>query len=292
MIAYSLTVIATMGLAAGESQAMRTAWIEDMLMLVPPVAFLVADRLRRRQPDAIFPFGRFSAVNAAYLVSSFALIAVGGILLYEGLSTLARGERPTLGSVFVGERQLWTGWLMWAALLWAVAPAVWLGHRLQGPSIALHDRALHGSSEMLKADWQTGLAAAVGVLGIGLGLWWMDAAAAIFVSLSVIHDGVRNSGRAFGALMDRRPMQIADHTRPDDLVERFEEALRLLPGVADAEVRLRESGWLLLGDVVIDTRPGVSEAQDETLYRETAACAARISWRIHDPNVTLRHPLA
>ncbi|MFC4727519.1 cation transporter [Coralloluteibacterium thermophilus] len=288
MIVYGITVIVGMGLAAGESQAMRTAWIEDMLMLVPPIAYLFADRLRRRQPDRIFPFGRFGAVDAAYLVSAFALVAVGGLLLWEGASTLVRGERPSIGSVFVGGHQVWQGWFMWAALLWAVVPAVWLGHLLNGPAKTLHDRSLHGSAEMLKADWQTGVAAAVGVLGIGLGIWWMDAVAALVVASSVVLDGLRNTARAFGALMEHRPMLIGRPDRPDDLVERFETALRALPEVADAEVRLRESGWLLLGEVVLHTREATSPEQDEALYRAVAETAAGLSWRVHDPAVSIR----
>ena len=41
-IFWTLTIIVTMGLVLGQSQTMKTAWIEDTLGLVPPVMFLIA----------------------------------------------------------------------------------------------------------------------------------------------------------------------------------------------------------------------------------------------------------
>ena len=37
-----LSIIAAIYLSAGNSQAMKTAWIEDTLSLIPPIAFLLA----------------------------------------------------------------------------------------------------------------------------------------------------------------------------------------------------------------------------------------------------------
>ena len=40
-IGWTLTYVAALGLAMGSSQAMRTAWIEDLLGLIPPIVFLL-----------------------------------------------------------------------------------------------------------------------------------------------------------------------------------------------------------------------------------------------------------
>ena len=53
----------------------------------------------------------------------------------------------------------------------------------------LSDKVLRADADMNKADWLTGLATAVGVLGIGLGFWWADAVAALVVSISISKDG-------------------------------------------------------------------------------------------------------
>lgn len=56
-IFFLITIAAVMYLTMGSSQAMRTAWIEDVLSLVPPIAFLVAMRFRNHQPTEEYPYG-------------------------------------------------------------------------------------------------------------------------------------------------------------------------------------------------------------------------------------------
>jgi hypothetical protein len=56
----------------------------------------------------------------------------------------------------------------------------------------------------------TGLAesgTAAGVIGVGLGFWWMDPVAAAIVSTSILKDGVQNVGSAIADLIERRPMK-------------------------------------------------------------------------------------
>lgn len=55
---WTLTIIVTMGLVLGQSETMKTAWIEDTLGLVPPVMFLIAAHLERNgSRSRSFPSG-------------------------------------------------------------------------------------------------------------------------------------------------------------------------------------------------------------------------------------------
>ena len=53
-IAYLLTAITAIYFTLGSSQAMRGAWLEDLLSLAPPIAFLVAARIRYKRPNGRF----------------------------------------------------------------------------------------------------------------------------------------------------------------------------------------------------------------------------------------------
>ncbi len=66
-----LTVVA-MAAVMGSSQAMKTAWMEDMLSFLPPLAFLIGARVAARAPDERFPFGYHRAVGVGHLVSGVA----------------------------------------------------------------------------------------------------------------------------------------------------------------------------------------------------------------------------
>ena len=67
-------------LVLGSSQAMKTAWIEDLLSLIPPIAFLLAVRFNTRGPTRRFPYGFHRTVSIAYLCSALALFLMGTYL--------------------------------------------------------------------------------------------------------------------------------------------------------------------------------------------------------------------
>ena len=72
-IGYLITAIAVVYLVLGSSQAMKAAWIEDLLSFVPPIAFLVAARWKGRRATPEFPYGYHRSVSIAFLAASVAL---------------------------------------------------------------------------------------------------------------------------------------------------------------------------------------------------------------------------
>ena len=107
-------VTAMVFLAAGNSQAMKTAWIEDLLSLVPPLAFVAAARFARRRPDEDYVNGRMRAFDITFLVSAVALTGIGLGLVYDGLHALFARTHPAIGGVAVGGTRRWC----WGARNW------------------------------------------------------------------------------------------------------------------------------------------------------------------------------
>src|SRR5256885_2842567 len=64
---------AVMALTLGQSQAMKTAWISDLLSLIPPIALLTAMRFEMRMPSVRFPFGYSRAISVSFLATSSVL---------------------------------------------------------------------------------------------------------------------------------------------------------------------------------------------------------------------------
>ena len=50
---YLVSVVIVMYLVMGASQAMKAAWLEDTLSLIPPLAFLIAAELKSRRAPAM-----------------------------------------------------------------------------------------------------------------------------------------------------------------------------------------------------------------------------------------------
>jgi cobalt-zinc-cadmium efflux system protein len=245
-LAWIATVIPLMYIVMGSSQAMKTVWIEDILGFVPPLAYLLSQRLERKAPTEAYPYG-FARVNSvAFVVSSVALAMMGVYLLVEAIMTLVQAEHPTVGTTRLFGRDIWLGWPMIAVLLWSTIPSMILGRLKLPVAKTINDKVLHTDADMQKADWMTGIAAIGGIIGIGFGLWWADAAAAGFISLGILHDGISDLRSSTAELVDGAPRNLEDVHLSDeakDLKKRLETEY---PGSA---VLLRETGRLIRAQV-------------------------------------------
>ena len=280
-VAAMAAVTVLMYLSAGQSQAMKTAWIEDLLSLVPPAAFLAAAAFSRRPPDEEFVNGRFRAFDITFLVSAVALTGVGLGLVYDGLRALLTREHPSIGSIQVGDQLVWQGWWMMAALVISSIPPVILGRRKLKLARALHLKPLRTDADMNKADWMTGLAGIGGVAGIGLGWWWADAAAALFISVSVLRDGLSNLKYAMRDLHDARP-ETTERGSGDPLVGRVCAAVAALPWVLRCEARLHEEGMRVSG--IVHVWPRDERSLRDRLH-EAERTAREVHWRIDEVTV-------
>lgn len=274
-------VSALMFLAMGGSQAMKTALVEDLLSLVPPIAFLVASRFRRKGVDEEYITGRERAFDVNFLISAVALTGVGLALVYDSLHTLLTATRPVVGSVVVAGHVLWQGWLMMGALLVSAVPPMILGRRKLALAKQLSLKPLHTDADMGKADWMTAAAGIVGVAGIGFGLWWADAVAAIVIAGSILHDGATNLRGAVRDLHDARPQKL-ERDDPDPLPDRLCAEISALPWMDGCGVRLHEEGLHLSGLILLRNRT-LTAAQVE----EVRAIAQAVDWRLDQIDVSI-----
>lgn len=254
-LVYTLTCVAVVYATAGSSQAMKTAWVEDALALIPPLAFLVAVRLARRPPDPDHPYGFHRATGVGHLTAAVALLGVGFLLIEDSAMSLLRAEHPPVGTVQLAGQTFWAGWLMIGAMVYTGVGPVVLGRIKLPLSEQLHDKVLFADAAMQKANWMTGLGTVVGVLGIGIGWWWADAGAALLISLSIVRDGWSNLHHATAALMDQRARTYDDrHQHP--LTREVDRALRGLPWVDDSRSRVRDQGHVFHVESFVRPRSG------------------------------------
>ena len=277
-IAYLISAIVFLYFTLGQSQAMKGAWIEDILSLFPPIAFLIANRFRNREATDRFPYGYHRAVSLAYLFSAVAILLLGSYLGIDSVFKLLKGEHPPIGLVELGDGQIWLGWLMLVALAWSAIPAVILGRLKQPVAAELHDKVLYADSKMNKADWMTACAGMVGVVGIGLGLWWLDAVAAIAIALDIVHDGFRYVRKSMADLADSEPTTY-DESEVHPINAKLREALMRCDWVDEALIRLREEGHVFGGEawVVPNTETALVE-KIEAAHKDLLA----LDWRLHE----------
>ncbi|WP_439488004.1 cation diffusion facilitator family transporter [Algoriphagus sp.] len=280
-IGYLISVIVLMNLVAGSSQAMKTAWIEDALSTLPGIAFLVAGKYFEKPPSKKFPYGFHRTFSIAFLTGSVALFSIGCFLAIDSLMALVKLDRPTIGTIIIFDRQIWMGWMMILVLFYSAIPAMVLGFKKLPLAKKLHNKILHTDADTQKADYQTAVAAIAGVIGIYFGLWWMDSMAALFISVSVIVDGVKNLKNAISDLMDRSPMDVTN-TNPDPLIKEIHHKVLSYPWVEDARIRFREHGQVYFGEVFVKVKTDAT--RDATLEDAKEELQA-MHWKIHDVTI-------
>jgi divalent metal cation (Fe/Co/Zn/Cd) transporter len=245
-IGLSTSIIVVMGLVLGNSQTMKTAWVEDTLGLIPPIVFLVAARFERKRPTRDYRFGFHRVHSLAFLIAAVALTSVGAFLLKDSVMTLVSREHATVGTIHLFGHAMWLGWLMIAAQVYSIVPPLVIGWMELPLSERMQDEVLHTDAKMNKANWQTGAAGIAGIVGLGLGWWWADAAAAAFISVGIIADGWKALRVAAAELVDGMPRELGS-IRPDPEAKRLLRKLQAqYPG---ADIRLRETGRYIHAEV-------------------------------------------
>jgi len=277
-IAYLISTALTVYLTMGNSQAMKTAWFEDVLSLTPSISFLIASRIFMKSPNNEFPYGYHRVVSIAFLCSALALFSVGGFLVIDSIITLVKQEHATIGTVVLFGHQIWLGYLMIAAMLYSTYPAMLLGKKKLPLAKKLHEKNLFTDANMNKADWMTATASIFGIIGIGLGWWWADSVAALVIAADIVHDGYKNLRQAVLDLMDQVPKTV-DNQQTDPLIDEIKATLAKQDWIKDFNIRLREEGHIYLGEGF------VIPAQEENLTQlieNTSHAVEKLNWRIQE----------
>jgi divalent metal cation (Fe/Co/Zn/Cd) transporter len=275
---YILSVVVVMYLALGQSQAMKTAWADDMLGLVAPLSFLLTTRYVRREATREFPYGYHRAATLGYLTGSAALLAIGTLLFYDGARALAEGERPSIGLAVVLGHPIWAGYLMMAALVWSTVPSYFLGKAKLPIAEQLHDKVLYADADTNRADWQMGTATIASIGAIGLSWWWADSTISLVLSASIIHDGYKNLRQAMCDLLSQTPKTVSQQ-EDDPLVQQVEHLLRGLAWAKEVKIRMREEGHLLFGEAFIIAR---DPSDILAKLQQATAAVYLLDWRIRD----------
>ena len=274
---YLLSVAVIMYLSLGSSQAMKTAWLEDVLSLIPSLAFLITTKVNDRSANENYPYGYHRVFSISFLAGAVAVFGMGVFLIYDSGLALINSHHPTIGFRTVFGYRIWMGWIMIVALLYSAVPAMILGAKKLPLAVKLHNKVLYTDASAQKADYMTALAAIVGIILVGFGLWWADAVAALFISVSVVKDGVMHLREAATDLMDRYPQKIKEN-QPDEVIREVETTAGQWSWVKDVAVRFRESGQVYFGEIAVVPQKGYTMEDLEEGYKEIR----NINWRLFD----------
>lgn len=278
---YLATVAMVMYLTLSSSQAMKAAWVEDLISLVPSAVFLIAARFYNKKPNRQYPYGYHRVFSIGFAFGSFTLLAMGLFISVDSIMALVKQDHPTIPHKEIFGYNIWFGWVMILALLYSFIPAMILGKKKKPLAKKLHNKLLNVDAETQKADWMTAGAAILGIIGIGFGLWWADAVAALFISFSILRDGFKRFSDALTDFLGQIPTNVESQT-PHEINSRITDFLEGQEWIKDFRLRLREEGEVFLGEVYVIPN------DKEDLMENIEKCVIGLKdldWKVHEMTI-------
>lgn len=277
-IGYLIFDVTLLILVSQNSQAMKAAWIEDLLYFIPSISFLVATGFVTKPANKRFRYGYDRAYTVGFIISSFALLAIGVYVLVESLIKLVNHEVVTIGTINVFGETIWFGWIMIMAIGYSITPVYLIGSRKIKLAKKLNLQILSTDAKGQRADWLTSVATIVGLLGVGYGLWWADAMAAIVIAVDIVLDGFRSIRAALSEAMDRTPLDPMLH-QEENLLNKVEKLVQEKDWISDSFVRLRNAGNKTTGEVLLILKS--PENLEQNLY-DLRREINEIHWQLMD----------
>jgi cation diffusion facilitator family transporter len=282
-LAYLVSAILLMALVLSNSQAMKTAWIEDILSLIPPASFLISAGIYTRPSNNEFPYGFHKVSTIAFLISAVALSALGIVLVADSVMKLIQQEHATINSVMIFGKQVWLGWLMIIVMIYSTVPTMYLGKIKKPLAEHLGEKNLNTDAKMNKANWLTGLATIVGIAGIGIGWWWADSVAAIVISADILLDGFSNLKQSTFDILNQVPTRVEDN-KEEPIFKKIKREVEKEQWVKKCDIRFREEGHVYFGEIfIVPEREYRLPERIENLKNKLES----MNWRVFDVTIMI-----
>ena len=249
-LAYQIGVTVLVGFTVGNSQAMKTEWIENALAIIPIIGVLLTYNTENRQAEQSHPFGHHRSGTIAFVAAAFTLACVGTYLFYESLMNLIHSEYPSIGGITLFGYTFWHGWLMIGVMTFTAVPPMLLARAKIPVAKLIHDKPLYACADMNRANWLSNGAGVIGLVLVATGFWWGDSLAALVISLDIMRDGYGNVVKSLSDVMDRHPVDL-ETGRQHPIVGAVESTVRALPFVDDERTLIREHGRYLFAEIFI-----------------------------------------
>jgi cation diffusion facilitator family transporter len=276
IVAISLTGLLLYAVT-GQSQTMKTAWITDVLSIVPSIAMLAAMKRELKPASRRFAFGHYRTIAVCFLLTAVSLLSMGLFLLIDAVLKLIHQQRPVIGGITIFGNVIWLGWPMIVALAISLVVGMYAGKAKQPVAKTLASKALEADSATHRNEYMSEGAGILGLILVAFGYWWGDAAAAAIISVQIVHEGYSNLKQVIADLMDESPTVLGT-TELEPLPDTVKQAVERALWVQSAMVRLREHGHLITGEIYVVPR------NDEGLIKkieELIADLKNIDWRLH-----------
>ncbi len=229
------------------SAALIADGVHSLSDLATDFLVIVILRISHQAPDKNHPWGhgRFETVGTVALGSI--LIAVGGALAYEFISELFQGAKDTVPA--------------WPALVVAglsIISKEWIFRYSLKIGKALNSDLLIANAWHSRTDALSSVVVFVALIGAMLGVWWLDAVAAVLVAVLI--------GKIGWDLVIKSLTELVDTALPEERVKELRAAVMEVEGIISVHgFKTRAMGAQALLEMHLQVAPGLSASEGHYL---------------------------
>lgn len=236
----------TVGILA-HSAALVADGVHSLSDLATDALVVVMLRISHQGPDIDHPWGHGRFETLGTVILGCMLIAVAGAMAFDSIRTLLNQTALPLPT--------WPA-LMVAAL--SIAAKEWIYRYTMHVAKKLKSDLLIANAWHSRTDALSSIVVFIGVAGAMAGVIWLDALAALLVSLAVAHIGWKLSWQSL--------MQLVDTALPVKEVEAFKETVLSIDGILDVHsFKTRQIGNQSALEMHLQVSPGISASEGHFL---------------------------
>ncbi len=240
----------------GHSHALIVHGIHSFSDLLSDAIVVIAAKKGSQSPDENHPYGH------ARIETAFAAV-LGGILITVGIGIVI----DALGKLTSGDITTPAGMTVWVALLSILSKEA-LYHYTLIYAKRLNSSILKANAWHHRSDAISSIVVLVGILGSILGVPYLDAAAAVIVSMMISKIG--------WDIAKESVEQLVDKGLDPEKVQSIRNHIAEIPGVSQMHMlRSRQMGAEALLDVHIEVSPQLSVSEGHRISDEVSAQLTR-----------------
>ncbi|MDP4535799.1 cation diffusion facilitator family transporter [Alkalimonas collagenimarina] len=227
----------------GHSAALVADGIHSLSDLATDAVVLVSIRLGGKAADKNHPFGHRRIETLGTVLLGLMLLAVALGLLWQNSVTLLQGQSGTVPAWPVLAVAA-LSWLIKESLYWYTIKAA----RAIGSDL-LSANAWHSRSDAFSS-----IVVLIGAGGAMLGIWWLDALAALLVAVLIALISVQ--------LLKRSLAELIDTAIPEQQQQSYHQLILQMDGIhAINAMRSRTSGGKVLLELKLEVAPRLSASE-------------------------------
>ncbi|KQU25945.1 transporter [Bacillus sp. Leaf13] len=230
----------------GDSKGLWADGLNNTTDIIASIAVLIGLKISKRPPDDNHSYGHLRAETVASLVAAFIMITVGLQVIFSAVESFFYQDSTTVPNMLTAYVAIFSAIFMYGIYRYNLA----LSKKINSASI-------YAVAQDNRSDALVSIGASIGILGTKIGIFWLDAIAALVVGIIICKTAWDIFRDASISLTDGFDEQ---------LLQQIGQTILLTEGVKNmSEIKARMHGSEILLEATVHVNPLLTVIQSHDI---------------------------